>query len=163
MIKNNFIYYMRTTIVFFDNSYESANGTFRGLIGFLSILILYKLFNLYNSKLFKNDYKIVITALLLCSCLGVIELNNLMSTILLGGLVSFVIFSLIFIYNDTNKTISNGLQFILSGILIGIITNIIVWKLYWNTDIRIKGSNNHYLYWQILNCIIFITVLLTYK
>ena len=151
---------MKSNIIFFDNSYESANGTFRGLIGFISILFLYKLFNRINPNLFKNDYKIVITALLLCSCLGVFELKNIKSAIVLGALVSFVIFSLIFIYSDINKTITNGLQFILSGILIGIITNLIIWNVYWNTDIRIKGKN---LYWQILNVIIFCTVLLVYK
>mgnify|MGYP000860367300 CR=1 FL=1 len=154
---------MKSRIIFFDNSYESANGTFRGLIGFFSILILYSLLHYSNTTLFKNDYKIVITALLLCSCLGVIQFENSRAAAVLGALVSFVIFSLIFVYSDIHKTIQNGLQFILAGILIGIITNLMIWKVYWETGIRIKGNNQTYLYWQILNCIIFITVFFIYK
>ena len=129
---------MKSNIIFFDNSYESANGTLRGLIGFFSILILYSFLNYFNNKIFINDYKIVITALLLCCCLGVLELKNIKSAIILGGLISFVIFTLIFIYNDISKTITNGLQFILSGILIGIITNLIIWNVYWKNGFRIK-------------------------
>lgn len=151
---------MKSNIIFFDNSYESANGTLRGLIGFFSILILYSFLNYFNNKIFINDYKIVITALLLCCCLGVLELKNIKSAVILGGLISFVLFTLIFIYNDISKTITNGLQFILSGILIGIITNLIIWNVYWKNGFRIK---DYFMYWQILNIIIFCTVLLLYK
>tara|TARA_B100000575_G_C23140764_1_gene663763 strand:+ start:4100 stop:4582 length:483 start_codon:yes stop_codon:yes gene_type:complete len=152
---------MKAGLIFFDNKYESANGTFRGLIGFTSILILYKCLNAIDTDLFKIDYRIVFTALLLCCCLGVIIPENEKSSIILGGLVFFVFFSLISIYNTFSNTI-DYLKFITAGIIIGCITNYIIWKLYWTTQLRINGTPSKYVLWNIINIAVLIFVLKYY-
>ena len=154
---------MKADLIFFDNMYESANGTLRGLIGFISILILYKIFNTIDINLFKIDYKIVVTALILCCCLGVVKPPNKNTAIVLGGLIFFVFFSLIFIYSNIDKTYINSFVFILAGIIIGSISNYIIWVLYWNTSIRIKGSKFKYMSWHICNLLVFIYVSRYYK
>ena len=43
---------MKSSIVFFDNLNESANGTLRGLISLLTLLPIYYMISLTNPKLF---------------------------------------------------------------------------------------------------------------
>ena len=82
-------------------------------------------------------------------------------SIILGGLVFFVFFSLISIYNTFSNTI-DYLKFITAGIIIGCITNFIIWKLYWTTQLRINGTPSKYVLWNIINIAVLIFVLKYY-
>ena len=148
---------MKAELIFFDNIYESANGTLRGLIGFISILILYYLLHNLNNKLFYFNYKIVITSLLISCCLGVIKPINIKTSLLSGALLGFVIFTLIGIYDSAiNTSNMNLIIYILTGIIITSLVNLIVWKLYWTNNIRIRGSKTYYILWHLTNIILFV-------
>ena len=153
---------MKTKLFFFDNMYESANCTFRGLIAFISILVLYKILNYLDKKMFKIDYKIVFTALILCCCLGIIVPDNKNAAIAVGGLTFFLFFSLIFMYNNTSKNYINAIKFICAGIIIGCISNYLIWIIYWKTNLRIKGSNFKYILWHLNNVLLFYFLLKYY-
>ena len=160
---------MKANLIFFDNYYESANGTLRCLIGFISILTLYSILHKIHKKLFILDYKIVISALLFASCLGVIKPQSSKGALVLGGLVGFVLFTIIGINTPVintpgiNTPSINTIYYILSGILIGLITNFIIWKIYWTTNMRIKGSNTLYICWHLFNLVLFIAALKYYN
>ena len=154
---------MKAELIFFDTIYESANGTLRGLIGYISILILYYLLHNLNNKLFYFNYKIVIASLLISCCLGVIKPINIKTSLLSGALLGFVIFTLIGIYDSAiNTSNMNLIIYILTGIIITSLVNLIVWKLYWTNNIRIRGSKTYYILWHLTNIILF-TLFLCYK
>jgi len=130
---------MKASLIFFDTVSESANGTLRGAIGFASILLMYAALHACDAALFELDYKIGLTALLLCSSLGVFELESAASAVVLGALVSFVIFATVFLYNKTPKTLRNGVCYISAGMLVGIVANLMIWHLYWKNGHSFVG------------------------
>lgn len=147
---------MKANIIFFDTISESANGTLRGLIAFITVLLSYFFLHKIDKDLFYLDDKTVVMAIIMASMLGVIEPSDIKSVLLLGTLTGIVIFTLIYNYNSVNKTYQNTFLYLLAGSLIGLISNFIVWKLYWTTNLRIKGSTLFYLAWQLANFLFFI-------
>ena len=124
---------MRAQLIFFDTRRESANGTLRGLIAFVAILVLYAAAHAAAPGLFDLDYRIVVTALLLCSCLGVFELQSAKSAAVLGALVSFVLFSVALLHGAAPRA---GVAYVSVGTLIGVAANLLVWRLYWRGGAR---------------------------
>ena len=153
---------MRATLVFYDTRLESSNGSLRSIIGYLSILTLYYILHQLDKKLFTMDNKILITAVLFTACLGVLEPKSINGASVLGGLVGLVLFTIIAVHNPTiNRSNINMLYYILSGIVIGIITNVMIWKLYWSTNMRITKPNLLYIHLVLVG--IFLVSLKYYK
>ena len=94
---------MRTELVFFDDTHESANGTLRGFIAACVIVPITALwYGLIRQKIWKpsEDYKptakiIISTALvylLLVSAIGVQVPNTVSNAAVYGALVGLVVF-----------------------------------------------------------------------
>lgn len=161
-IKNLYYKYMKSSIVFFDNLNESANGTLRGLISLLTLLPIYYIISLINPKLFVFSNGTPFWLLAMSCGIGVIEPKSIKELLFFGSCVGLIMFSLHAFWSLDNlfsfTQLTNIVIQLLVGIIIACISSAIVWYIYWNNNyIRIPAKFN--MHWQVVNFIIFICIL----
>jgi len=101
---------MITKLIFFDNKEQSIEGTKRGLIAFVTLILC----NLYYSGELK-----VLESLLICSALGVQMPSNFYESIIYSALVGIVIFGVC--YESWQSFLFNVFKCVLAGSLIYLI------------------------------------------
>ena len=153
---------MKSSIVFFDNFNESANGTLRGLISLLTLLPIYYMISLTNPKLFVFSNGTPFWLLAMSCGIGVIEPKSIKELLFFGSCVGLIMFSLHAFWSLDNifsiKKLSDIIIQLLVGIIIACIASAIVWYVYWNNNyVRISAKFN--IHWQVVNFIIFICIL----
>jgi uncharacterized membrane protein len=131
---------MKSEIIFFDSTQQSYEGTKRGLIAFIS-LILFDLIwfsiskKVYPIKRLKYVYLMVIPYLLLCSAIAVQQPKSYKEALLWSFLVGLVVYG---IYNSTNMiiipqwSIKIGIIDTIAGIINCCIAGTILYFIYWN-------------------------------
>jgi len=150
---------MRSEIIFFDNPQESANGTLRGLISLLIIVPLYYLIFYISPNRFSFTRGTIFWSLAMASAIGVISPKNIKELVYFGCCVGLIMFSLSAFKPLKDLTINSildaGIQLSV-GIILGLVTSIGLWYIYWNNkSLRIKKEYN--IPWQIA-CLIFFLV-----
>ena len=153
---------MKSSIVFFDNLNESANGTLRGLISLLTLLPIYYMISLTNPKLFVFSNGAPFWLLAMSCGIGVIEPKSIKEILFFGSCVGLIMFSLHAFWSLDNifsvTQLSNIVTQLLVGIVIACIASASVWYVYWNNNyVRIPNEFN--MQWQVINFIIFICIL----
>ena len=136
---------MKTELIFFDNYENSMQGTYRGLIAFISLIVLdfiyfnftKDLYYLGNniSKTDVNIYSALLSWLLLASAISVQLPKNFNESILYGALVGLVVYG---IFNLVNYSMLK--QWSISIVLMDTIWGVfncsfaagLIYLLYWN-------------------------------
>jgi hypothetical protein len=108
---------MINQIIFFDNKKQSIEGTKRGLIAFVTLILC----NLYYFKEPK-----LLESLIICSALGVQIPNNMYESVVYSTLIGIVIFSVC--YETGSSFLFNVFKCLLSGCLI--------YLIYWSNKER---------------------------
>jgi len=132
---------MRTQLVFFDSIDESIQGTLRGLIIIISLIIFDLIWFYFTNKYYPTTKKInyftsFLVYLILCSALAVQEPKNLSEALLYSALVGFVTYG---IFNLTNFSIFSDwnigitLMDTIWGIINCTIAGCILYLIYWNS------------------------------
>lgn len=100
---------MKTELVFFDTTEQSIEGTKRGLVAFVSLILLDLIWFNLTKKIIKypndksiNIYTLGISYVLLCSAISVQKPNSIQESIVYAALVGLVVYG---IYNFTNYSI----------------------------------------------------------
>lgn len=149
---------MKTTIVFFDTPGESANGTLRGLISLLVLLPTYYGISRIDAKLFPFSNGTPFWILAMSSGIGVIQPNNLTELLFFGMCIGGIMLSVHSFWLFNYKKIKDTLISLFVGIVLGFISSMSLWYIYWNNSVlRIPAKYN--IVWQILNACIFLFIL----
>lgn len=134
---------MKTELIFFDTFENGLEGTKRGLIAFISLIILdfiwFKLSkNLYKKTSLVSDnlniYSALIVYLLLCSAIAVQLPKSLTEAVVYGALVGFVIYGVFnFTLNSINKqwNLSISIMDTAWGTFNCAIAALIIYLIYW--------------------------------
>lgn len=99
---------MKTELIFFDTYENGLEGTKRGLIAFISLIVFDLIWFSFMKKYYPvtrsniNIYSSIFVWLLLCSAIAVQIPKNMSEAILYGLLVGLVVYG---IYNFTNLAI----------------------------------------------------------
>lgn len=105
---------MKTQLIFFDTIENSMEGTKRGLIAFISLIIFDLIWfsisskTIYKSSVTKkpiNIYVAIIVYLVMCSAIAVQLPESFIEALIYGLLVGFVIYS---VFNFTSYAIFNN-------------------------------------------------------
>ena len=137
---------MRSEIIFFDSPQESVNGVLRGLISLLIILPTYYLLSRISPKRFSFTRGTAFWSLAMASAIGVISPKNIKELVFFGCCVGLIMFSFsaFMPFNDLtfHSILDAGIQ-LLAGIILGLVTSIGLWYIYWNNHwLRIKKEYN---------------------
>ena len=145
-------------LVFFDSREQSANGTLRGLIGFLVGLFLAWL------TMPVVDHRSLCWLLVMASAVGVFIPSSLSMALVYGACVGLVMFAAVaFSTNTTTPTKGFlGIEWkkvaleILRGIFLSVSMSLAVYLLYWRQPkVRIRGG---YGAWQVANVFFFVVL-----
>lgn len=131
---------MKSEIIFFDSTQQSYEGTKRGLIAFISLILFDIIWFSISKKLYpiqkpKHIYLLLIKYLLLCSAIAVQQPKSYKEAIVWSFLVGLVVYG---VYNSTNIVIipewTIGISIIdtISGITNCCIAGTILYFIYWN-------------------------------
>lgn len=132
---------MKTELIFFDGFDNGLEGTKRGLIAFISLIILdFIWFNL-SKNMYKNIknknlniYSVLIVYLLLCSAIAVQIPKSLIEAATYGALIGLVTYG---VFNFTNYAIFKNWTFniviidTIWGIINCMIASILIYLIYW--------------------------------
>lgn len=136
---------MRTELIFFDNFNNGIKGTKRGIIAFISLIIIHFLWYLvmknkyYISKKPINIYSMIFVWLLICSALAVQIPKNYKESFFYSFLIGLVIFG---VFNFTNYSILSEWNLNISiidtifGIISCIIAGSLIYLIYWKNYIQ---------------------------
>lgn len=114
---------MKTELIFFDSVKNSINGTIRGLIAFIT-LIIFDIIRFSATKTYpKNIFAMLLVYLIICSAIGVQLPKTYKETFVYSMLVGFVIYSVLNLYNlgFNNKVIPDNTNSIIINTIINII------------------------------------------
>lgn len=129
---------MKTQLIYFDSFENSMKGTIRGLIAFITLIIidlirfsLMKITN-KNNNVPTNIYSMILVYLILCSAIGVQLPSKYSEALVFGCLVGLVVYGILNFYNlsfdnkdlDSIPRISNLPNFIniLINVFLGVIS-----------------------------------------
>lgn len=131
---------MKTELIFFDSFENGLDGTKRGLVAFISLIILDLLWFNFTKKYYPitkssiNIYSAIFVWLLLCSALAVQVPKSFNEAIVYGFLVGLVIYG---VYNFTNYSILKDWSLKLSildtvwGIINCVIATSLIYIIFW--------------------------------
>jgi uncharacterized membrane protein len=132
---------MKTELIFFDKFENSIQGTQRGLIAFISLIILdFIWFSLMKSKYYTtkkpiNIFSALLVYLILCSALGVQLPKNYSQALVYSLLIGFVIYG---VFNLTNYSILNEWKL-----------DIVIYDILWGMfNCAVAGSLIYLIYWK---------------
>jgi uncharacterized membrane protein len=132
---------MKTELIFFDSYENSLQGTMRGLIAFISLIVLdFIWLNLMKNKYYTtkspiNIYSALIVWLILCSAIAVQRPKSYKEALVYSLLVGFVTYG---IFNFTNFAILKEWKFEM----------VIIDTLWGMFNCAIAGSLIYLLYWK---------------
>jgi uncharacterized membrane protein len=132
---------MKTELIFFDKFENSIKGTQRGLIAYISLIVLdYIWFSLMKSKYYYNKkpiniFSVLIVYTIICSALGVQLPKNYGEALVYSLLVGFVVYS---VFNLTNYSILNEWKL-----------DIVIYDILWGMfNCAVAGSLIYLIYWK---------------
>lgn len=134
---------MKTTLIFFDTLENSKEGTMRGLIAFISLIIFdFIWFSVSKNKIYKsitkkpiNIFASIFVYFILCSAIAVQLPKTYTESLVYGLLVGFVVYS---VFNFTNFAIFNNWS--LSTSIVDTIVGMI--------NCAIASSMIYWIYWS---------------
>lgn len=132
---------MKTELIFFDKFENSVKGTQRGLIAFISLIVLdFIWFSLMKSKYYTtkkpvNIFSALLVYLILCSALGVQLPKNYGEALVYSLLVGFVVYG---VFNLTNYSILNEWKL-----------DLVIYDILWGMfNCAVAGSLIYLIYWK---------------
>ena len=132
---------MKTELMFFDTYENSLQGTLRGLIAFISLIVLDFIWFSFTKNIYHvtnntiNIYALLVVWLFICSALAVQRPKSYYEALVYSLLVGFVIYG---VFNFTNFAILKEWKF-----------EIVIMDTLWGAfNCAIAGSLIYLLYWK---------------